>query len=269
MSRIRSRDEMSSSSSQEASPLHKSRKVDEDNKEQDEAGAPSLKIIYELLLDMKNDMSYLKEGLEELKKTAEWHDKDIEALKAENVTLRSEVKDQGETVKSQSNQISALEQAIDDLEQYTRKFNLEIHGIPEKKNEDLDIIVEDLAKAIGVESFEYGDIDIVHRLESKFKPRPVIVRFQNYDDKRNIYEARRKLKYYKKDEEKLNGAERIFINENLTTIRKILYAQTRKRAKQNHWYSTWTNDGKIFVRKKKGEKAAKITKESDLEDLYS
>ncbi|XP_020912476.1 uncharacterized protein LOC110250209, partial [Exaiptasia diaphana] len=190
MSRIRSRDEMSSSSSQEASPLHKSRKVDKDNKEQDEAGAPSLKIIYELLLDMKSDMSkireensYLKEGFEELKKTAEWHDKDIEALKAENVILRSEVKDQGESIKSQSNQISALEQALDDLEQYTRKFNLEIHGIPEKKNEDLDIIVEDLAKAIGVESFEYGDIDIVHRLESKFKPRPVIVRFQNYDDK--------------------------------------------------------------------------------------
>jgi len=66
----------------------------------------------------------------------------------------------------------------------------------------------------------------------------------------------------------LNGATKIYINENLTAPRKTLFAEVRKRVKQNKWHSTWTLDGKIFVKKDKDGQIQKVTKQVDLEDLY-
>ena len=80
--------------------------------------------------------------------------------------------------------------------------------------------------------------------------RPIIVKFLAYFDKKELYEARRKLRTLKDTEDKFNGATRIYINaENLTTSRKILYTEVRKRVKQNNWFASWTYDGNIFVKK--------------------
>ena len=49
----------------------------------------------------------------------------------------------------------------DDLEQYTRKFYLEIHGIPEEREEDAEGIILYLAKFINID-LEPEDIDICH-----------------------------------------------------------------------------------------------------------
>jgi len=110
------------------------------------------------------------------------------------------------------------------------------------------------------------DIDIVHRLPSRAKIRPSIVKFKAYEDKSNFYAARGKLKYL--NDHDFNGASSIYINENLTSLRKSLYADVRKRAKQNRWFASWTSDGKILVRKEKGGKIYRIRKEADLEFLY-
>ena len=59
--------------------------------------------------------------------------------------------------------IHDLEDKYDDIEQYSRKFNLEIHGIPERKEEDITQIILDLAETIDAGVRE-EDIDICHRL---------------------------------------------------------------------------------------------------------
>ena len=46
-----------------------------------------------------------------------------------------------------------------DLEQYTRKYNLEIVGIPDVEDEDLEDVVIKLARSIGAD-VESEDIDI-------------------------------------------------------------------------------------------------------------
>ena len=54
-----------------------------------------------------------------------------------------------------------LDEAIsihDDLEQYSRKFHLEIHGVPEQESEDTEEIVLNVAKCINV-NLEPKDID--------------------------------------------------------------------------------------------------------------
>ena len=134
----------------------------------------------------------------------------------------------------------------DDLEQYTRKFNLEIHGIPEKKDEDPEDIVLDLTKLVEID-VTYHDIDITHRLNKGHKsPRPIIVRFSNYYSKEQMYRGRWKLR--KKSGLKGLGVDpkKVYINENLTAYRAGLFKKVRDR-RQRDW-KFWTTDGKMFVK---------------------
>ena len=82
----------------------------------------------------------------------------------------------------------------DDLEQFTRKYNLEINGIPEVHGEDLEDVVIKLARSIDADVGP-EDIDIVHRFKKgKRQPNPIIVRFNNYYSKTEMYYGRRKLR---------------------------------------------------------------------------
>ena len=119
----------------------------------------------------------------------------------------------------------------DDLEQYTRKYNLEIDGIPEVPGEDLEDILIKLARSIDADVGP-DDIDIVHRFKKgKRQPNPIIVPFNNYYSKGEMYYGRRKLR--KVNVRHISGAEKIYINENLKLKlpKELLYS--RKLATKN------------------------------------
>ena len=120
----------------------------------------------------------------------------------------------------------------DDLEQYTRKSNLVIHGIPERQEEDNVENVISLGNILKV-NLTRGDIDIFHRLntKSKTKTRPIIVCFSNYNAKSQLYKARINLRNVTLHD---LGAEKIFINENLTAWRAGLFREARKAFKKYH-----------------------------------
>ena len=90
--------------------------------------------------------------------------------------------------------IHELNTKHDDLEQYTRKYNLEIDGIPLVHGEDLEDIVIKLARSIDADVGP-EDIDIIHRFKKGHRqPNPTIVRFNNYYSKKEMYYGRRKLR---------------------------------------------------------------------------
>ena len=122
--------------------------------------------------------------------------------------------------------LSDVEGSHDDLEQYTRKFNLVIHGIPQREEEDNVENVINLGKSLKV-NLTCGDIDIVRRLniKNKTKIRPIIVRFSNYNAKSKLYKARINLRNATLHD---LGAEKIFINENLTAWSAGLFREARK-----------------------------------------
>ena len=65
-----------------------------------------------------------------------------------------------------------LETKLDDLEQYTRKFNLEICEIPEDEDEDLQDTIIKLSECLNVD-LRVKDIDIVHRFKKgNMAPNP-------------------------------------------------------------------------------------------------
>ena len=91
-------------------------------------------------------------------------------------------------------QVENLEFDHDTLEQYTRKFNVEVHGIPECEGENLREIITKVGQKISVDISD-DDIDIVHRLYRKPPAKkPIIVRFTSYKKKREFYKGRFNLK---------------------------------------------------------------------------
>ena len=108
------------------------------------------------------------------------------------------------------------------------KYNLEIDGIPEVHGEDLEDIVIKLARSIDA-NIGPEDIDIVQYLKKrKQQSNPIIVHFNNYYSKKEMYYGRHKL--CKVNVRHISGAKKIYINENLTS-QKSCFIQENSQQK--------------------------------------
>ena len=203
--------------------------------EQDET-SPSSSDMWKVLMRIEdntnsliNDFKALQRYYNELRASLEFSQAKIEDLSTSNSALQAkmEAMEKNNCVlrENMSNVESKLEESLmknvlleekihemntkhDDLEQYTRKYNLEIDGIPEVHGEDLEDIVIKLARSIDADVGP-EDIDIVHRFKkSKRQPNPIIVRFNNYYSKKEMYYGRRKLR--KVNVRHISGAEKKF-----------------------------------------------------------
>ena len=215
----------------------------------------------------------IREQYNDLQKSLEFHITKMEDLATENKKLKSEVNSLKKSL-SQANEerdqlyvdLGTAINQIDDLEQYTRKHNLEIHGIPEQTDENLAEQVITLGKALNV-TIRGDDIDICHRLftgRNRSKPKPIIVRFKSYRAKKELYGARKSLKN-KNLNQIFQGAGIVYINENLTRMRRELFAEVWRRKKSKQWHSAWTIDGKIFMKISLADQPVRIYSQEDLD----
>ena len=231
---------------------------------------PSRGEIWKILINIQanvvkilNENQKLRKDIESLKESIQFSDEQVAIIKKENEelvqknnALENKVYDLGQRVRN-------LEFDHDALEQYTRKFNVEVHGIPECEGENLADIIIKIGQKISVDIISQ-DIDIVHRLR-KTAPttKPIIVRFTSYRKKREFYQARFNLKTAKISEiiESVQHEveARIYINENLTRRRQELLAKARKMRKAKNLVRVWTVDGKVFVRKTEESRPVRIT----------
>ena len=143
----------------------------------------------------------------------------------EILNLRREV----ERIKFQQN---STDIHLDELEQYGRRENLEIHSVPVKPNESTNQIVKTLAKHLNVHLDE-SHISTSHRLATKpdsKRPPPIIVRFANRDKKNEIFGKRKMLQSNSMITSNFES-DKVSIQENLTIYKKMLFNQA-KLAKQ-------------------------------------
>lgn len=176
---------------------------------------------------------------------------------------KAEVVQLSKHVEEQANIIKALKNVANDQEQYSRRNCLRIFGVSEKKGENTDEIVCELAtKKLGV-SLKIGDIDRSHRVgprkpeqpnepeqlngpvgpqreattlsgkETKTRHRPIIVKFASYRARRAVISQRRKLKQLK-----------MGIEEDLTRTNQEILLKTRNH---NKFVAAWSSDGRIIA----------------------
>ena len=74
-------------------------------------------------------------------------------------------------------------------------------------------------------------------------PKPIIVRFSNYFSKDEMYRSRWKLR--NANVSSVFGAEKIYINENLTAHRAGLFKKVRHQKRLHQEWKIWTVNGNI------------------------
>ena len=137
----------------------------------------------------------------------------------------------------------------DEMEQYSRRNCLVIHGITEQQNEKTDSLVIDTINSNLKLALTPNDIDRSHRIGSKSnptgKPRAIIVKLARYNVRASIFRVKKLLK-----------DTNIMITESLTAQRMSVLKQAKLQFGPRN---VWTADGEILTKNKQG-KIVNITK---------
>lgn len=181
----------------------------------------------------------------------------IDTYKEENDNLKIKIND--------------LNKKICDMEDYSRRNNVEIQGVPEVRGENVVEIVDKIGKNIGV-NCELSQIDACHRVPSRNKERPksIIVKFNSRLVKQNFVAAAR-VKRGSVTTSKLGYTSApdtpIYVTDHLTPMKKDLLFKTKKFCRDNDFKYVWVNDSKILIRKADNSRIIVIHNEEFLNTL--
>lgn len=217
--------------------------------------------------DLKSSFGFQEQQLNSLKVSLSIVMKANDAMKVELQALRKKVNDQ-------KSEMDELYESHDDLEQYTRKNSLEIHGVPENLYTSTEDVVIKLGEVLNV-PIQSEDIDISHKLYSgKNKPKNIIVKFISHKKKTALYKKRVELKNVKITQLFPHSttaaalvSERLYINESLTSFRKDLMKEANQMKKDGLLVSVWSMDGKIYVKTSPDGAPKRIRPQEDLDNV--
>ena len=147
---------------------------------------------------------------------------------------------------------------LDKLEQYGRRENIKIFGVPSSAEENTNDIVVKVASNMGV-NISDEDISISHRLPSSRsdRPKPIIVKFVRRNVKTELMKKKKVLR--EKEETK-----DIYIEEDLTPMRSKIVRELRND--KENVIRVWTIEGRIhcLVREENKESRKVINSPEDL-----
>lgn len=158
-----------------------------------------------------------------------------------------------------------LLQQVNGLEQYSRNYNIEIQGVPERQEENVYNIVLEVSKHLGAD-VRSGDIEFCHRLKKSArhpnKPPAIIAKFFSRQVKQEILQGKKvKKSITAQDIGFANSTGKVFVNEHLTASNKNLFWLARSVI---DFKFKWTRSGKVFMRKDEQSPVIRITKPSDI-----
>ncbi|XP_070392916.1 uncharacterized protein [Dermacentor albipictus] len=186
----------------------------------------------------------------------------LEANEKESKQANSEVSALKLKVQEQETEIQSLKTEMNKQEQYSRRSNLEIHGLSAAPNEDLRAVAANLAKKLTIKDFDSSDILAIHRLPSKKKDNSpvVLIKFASVSVKETWMACRHKLQNLCETD----TDHKLYFNENLTAANRELFWLARKKGKEKKYKYVWTKDGNVFAKKEEG---ASLIRVNDVNDL--
>ena len=161
----------------------------------------------------------------------------LDALSKKINELETEIKNKNEKIPLLENRVEILEEKesqgkeIDDLEQYSRRNSLLLHGVVETNAECADDIVKTCAEELGID-VKQEDIDRSHRLgkvkRNDNKPQQIIVKFARHVVRNKVFSNKKKVKGKK-----------------LTVYRMKLLDEARQKYDVR---IVWTYDGRVMYK---------------------
>ena len=197
----------------------------------------------------------------------------VNRLEKENILLKKDVKSLVNLNKDLEDDLYYLRIDLSSLEQYTRRWNVEVCNIPEEINQDqLKPTIISAFTQMEVPINE-DDLEIVHRLgkpKNSNSPANVIIRFKNRNSAYQVMKNKKNSKNIDKSSISPNLKKNLYFQENLCAhYREVLdYCLSKKYS--GDLYKVWTFKGvvNILFSDAAGEKVSKIYHYSDLWDLF-
>lgn len=155
-------------------------------------------------------------------------------------------------------------------EQWARRSNVEIFGIPERQGENLLKILGDIASHMQFPLHSASDIDFVTRVAPKQnenkKIKPIVVRFLARWKKDDFLAVARKLRL-KCSDIGISGDSFVHFNEHLTSRNKALLQRVKSVCKEKGFKYVWVRNCSIKVRRSDTSPVIHISCESDLNKI--
>ena len=216
---------------------------------------------YELLINNVNFCENISQKISLL-------EEDFKILKNENKSLKSILKETEIHVDEQLSYIYKLEEDLARLNQYGRRENIEIIGIPNNvSDKKLEIEVIKILRKIGLDHINHFKIVGCHRIGGRDEKgnKNTIVRFLNRKDAYATLKNKRNVNLCKE-----LGYDNLILMENLCPAFKSIYEEMLELKNNGVMNKVWTYNGIINykVTDNDDEKPKKLFHESDLDKFY-
>lgn len=223
------------------------------------------------LAELKAQNENLQRVKTEIEESASLMNVKYEEIRSRLVKLENERSEQ-------HTYITKLEKKIQDAQEIQRSAVFELRNIPLKEKEDSD----DLIKLVTATSkflqvqIEPAQIRDVYRTQAKQGPsKQVVVELHSVTQKNKLLKAARDFNKGKPNAKKLSSeligltgeCVPVYISDRLPPSIRQLFYEARKFASANDFNFCWTSNGKIFLKKREGEKSVRIVSEKTFLDL--
>lgn len=216
----------------------------------------------------------IQKEVSELKHSIEFMSSKFDSVLLEISNMKDEIKE----VKKENNYLRQenddLSYRIHELEQYTRRDNIIINGIPDTNSESVTEIINTISTLTGAENLIH-DVSVAHRLPARpGKLRPIVVRFTKRTSRDQWLkcfkdEAKKNLSYGLQTQKLCQSFQPgiVTASDHLTSYMKNIFYKTRMAAKEKGYKFVWTRDCKVYIRKNENSPVSRIINDDDLDKI--
>ncbi|XP_044758574.1 uncharacterized protein LOC123316497 [Coccinella septempunctata] len=232
-------------------------------------GGPDVDVL-KFMREVKAELISIQNNMEDFKKSVGFCSDKVTDFEAAMKTFSNQMKSMDSLKKENKDlqeSVRLLNKKVADLEQSARAYNIEIHGYPEKKNENIYSIVDSIHETLNI-PLSRDVVESAHRVKSfeSGKPRNIVIKYVSLKSRNSVLAAAKARR------NSSNGAliineipnARIYINEHLTPENKILFKKVRETARQRDYKYVWIRNGSILVRKDDDSSVKQISSEGQI-----
>lgn len=165
-------------------------------------------------------------------------------------------------------EITRLNQEIQDRDQWARANNVEVRGIPLRKNENLYEIIQQIGRLCEFPCNKES-INYIARIPTRAinSEKPIIVAFNSRYLKEEFVALARKCNELTLSKLGFTTSGKFYVNDHLTPYNKILLSKAKKLAREKNFQYIWVKHCKIMARKSDTSPIFQIKSEKDLSKI--
>ncbi len=204
----------------------------------------------------------MEEKIEEILATVKATDKKLDVLTSKVERLETKDREKDITINEMKEENNTLRIRLESMEQYSRRNNLIVSGIPQREKENVRELVTNLASKWGI-NIPTSGIVAAHRLFSKSGIPDIIIKLADRDIIGQLIKSSKTTKL-SSDCLGIQPATVIYCSDHLTPYTKRILAYAKELRRNGMVKYVWTKECVVYVRKEDQSPAIKIPDEITL-----